>query len=88
MGFTSRLRRSPRRLRADNVRVTFKSLVTGKHGLNYCCVWAFFKLHKRTGLIAARLGLTDRAVRYNKARFKSGEFACEKCEKCLKGKLL
>ncbi len=37
--------------------------------LHYCCLWAFFKLYKQTGLIAARLGVSSRAIRYLKARF-------------------
>ena len=67
-------------------RQTVKRLVT--EGLGYCCLWAFFKLHKRTGMIAERLGVTDRAVRYHKMAFKDGNLSCEKCQKCLKGRLL
>lgn len=71
-------------------RQTFKVLVTAptaKGGLGYCCLYAFFRLFKRTGLIAARLGMDDRTVRYQKARFRSGEYQCEKLDCCLKGKL-
>lgn len=67
-------------------RQTFRVLIT--EGLHYCCPWAFFRLHKRTGAIAATLGLTDRAVRKQKAAFKRKEFACETCKNCLKGRLL
>ena len=66
-------------------RQTVKRLVC--EGLNYCCLWAFFRLHKRTGLIATRLGVTERAIRYWKMAFKQGDLSCEKCEKCLKDKL-
>jgi hypothetical protein len=54
--------------------------------LGYCCWWAFFRRNKRTGMIATRLGCSDRAVRYQKARFKAGERRCENCEGCLKRK--
>jgi len=66
-------------------RILFRDLVT--QGLGYCCVWGFFKKHKRTGLIAARLGVTDRTVRYHKMAFKEGCLACEKKANCLKGRL-
>ena len=56
-------------------------------GLGYCCEYAFFKLHKQTGLIAARLGLGERTVRYHKMAFKDGCLKCEGKENCLKGKL-
>lgn len=65
-------------------RQTFRLLIT--EGLHYCCPWAFFKLYKRTALIAERLGLSTRAIRMQKARFKAGEFSCEDCANCLKRK--
>jgi len=58
-----------------------------RDGLGYCCEYAFFRLHKRTGLIAARLGVSDRAVRYHKAAFKAGDLKCECTDRCLKGRL-
>lgn len=69
-------------------RITIKHLVTSKEGLGYCCLFCFFKCHKRTGLIAERLGVTDRAIRYHKMAFKDGMLKCEQLEKCLKGKLI
>lgn len=70
-------------------RITIKALITDPrpHGLGYCCEYAFFKLKKRTGLIAERLGVCDRAVRYHKRAFKDGRVRCENCHNCLKGKL-
>ena len=68
-------------------RITIKKLVTSKDGLGYCCLFCFFKCHKRTGLIAERLGVTDRAVRYWKMAFKQGDLKCERCPGCLKGRL-
>ena len=70
-------------------RITIKTLVCDPkpHGLGYCCEFAFFKLHRRTGMIAERLGVCSRAVRYKKAAFKEGEMSCEKAENCLKGRL-
>lgn len=55
-----------------------------REGLGYCCLWAFFARYKRTGMIAARLGVTERAIRYHKADFRAGCLKCEKREKCLK----
>lgn len=58
------------------------------NGLGYCCVWGFFHfVSKRTGMIAVRLGVTDRAVRYAKAKFRAKEIACAGKEGCLKCKL-
>lgn len=71
-------------------RITVKKLICDPtpYGLGYCCIYAFFRVHKRTGLIAERLGICDRAVRYHKADFKAGEFQCESVTgKCLKGRL-
>lgn len=62
------------------MRQTIKLLVT--EGLGYCCLWAFFRLfpsRRETSLIADRLGVSDRAVRY--ARNNAGK--CEKCKNCL-----
>jgi len=56
-------------------------------GLGYCCAWVFFMRFKRTALIAARLGVTTRAVRYAKARFNSGEIKCNNCANCMCKKL-
>jgi len=66
-------------------RILIKDLITS--GLKYCCPYGFFKMHKRTGLIAARLGVTERAVRYWKMAFKQGDLKCEGCKNCLKGRL-
>lgn len=66
-------------------RPTVKHLITD--GLGYCCEYAFFRLFKQTWKIAARLGISDRAVRYHKRAFKDGEMHCEKCPRCLKGRL-
>lgn len=70
-------------------RVTVKILICDSrpYGLGYCCEYAFFKLHRQTGAIADRLGVTNRAVRYHKMAFKDGEMHCEGREGCLKGRL-
>ena len=52
--------------------------------LGYCCEYAFFTLYKKTALIAARLGVSTRAIKKHKALVREG---CEKCEAkqgCLK----
>lgn len=60
---------------------------TEKGGLGFCCLYAFFRLRKRTGLIAARLGVDERTIRRHKAAFKAGEYRCEELKCCLKGRL-
>ena len=66
-------------------RPTVKSLIV--FGLGYCCEWAFFKTYKRTGRIADRLGVGDRAIRYHKRMFKDGELKCEGCTNCMKDRI-
>lgn len=56
-------------------------------GLGYCCEFAFFKLHAQTGMIAERLGVADRTIRYHKEAYKAGEMSCKVNPKCLKGRL-
>jgi hypothetical protein len=51
--------------------------------LGYCCLQYFFQRYHSTMLIAARLGVTERAVRYAKVRVRKGEGSCSKCKKCL-----
>lgn len=62
-------------------RPTVRLLVTQE--LGYCCEWFFFTRFRSTALIASRLGVTERAVRYAKARVDSGESTCLGCEGCL-----
>lgn len=62
------------------MRITIQHLVTVD--LKYCCLWAFFKLYADPSLIAARLGVTDRAVRGARARAKTA--GCTGCPRCLR----
>jgi hypothetical protein len=62
-------------------RDTVHQLITS--GLGYCCPWMFFHLFRKTGMIAARLGVTERAVRYAKKRVKEGEWVCEGHPTCM-----
>lgn len=55
-------------------RSQFEELVCD--GLGYCCAYAFLRVNKRTGLIAARLGLAERTIRWWKAKFRRGELRC------------
>lgn len=41
-------------------RPTIRSMVTGD--LGYCCLWFFFSRFRKTGLIAARLGVSRQAI--------------------------
>lgn len=69
-----------RRLLSDN-RVQIKTLLCD--GLGYCCPYAFFRLYKRTAMIADRLGVTPRAIRYWKAKYRAGELQCERKDRCM-----
>lgn len=62
------------------MRITIHWMIT--HDLKYCCMWSFFKLYADPSLIAARLGVTDRAVRGARARAKTA--GCTGCLRCLK----
>ena len=66
-------------------RITVKSLVT--EDLGYCCTWFFFKHYRKTALIAARLGVTDRAVRLAKEKVDEGLDRCAECKGCLNKKI-
>lgn len=66
-------------------RPTVRLLVT--QDLGYCCEWFFFTHYRQTALIAARLGVTERAVRYAKARVDSGEVKCGGCDSCMHAKI-
>lgn len=63
---------------------TLADLITT--GLGYCCeawFWAYFK-DVSTGLVAARLGVSERAVRKRRALFKQGELVCQEKTGCFK----
>lgn len=53
-------------------------------GLGYCCLWRFFSWFRQTHLIADRLGVTSRAIRKHKERFRAGELSCENCRNCMR----
>lgn len=66
-------------------RQTVRLLVCDREqGLGYCCPYVFFSLYPSTSLIAARLGVTTRAVRYYKAQLKAGDLRCEERSNCMK----
>lgn len=54
-----------------------------RQGLNYCCLFAFFTLHKDTAMIAARLGFGERAIRKHKAALAAGKLRCYGRPGCL-----
>lgn len=56
-------------------------------GLGYCCLFAFFSLFRRTGIISDRLGVTSAAIRYRKAQFREGKLVCKRCPNCLRSQL-
>jgi hypothetical protein len=47
-------------------------------------MYGFFSIYKQTSMIALRLGVSSRTVRIYKAKFKEGEYECEKIDCCLK----
>lgn len=51
--------------------------------LGYCCPWFFFVHYRQTALIAARLGVTPRAVRYAKAKILSQPHGCADRKTCM-----
>lgn len=55
-------------------------------GLGYCCEYAFFSRYKNTEMIAARLGVTPRAVNLHKAMVRDGKLLCEGASRCLAAK--
>lgn len=68
------------------MRPTVEALVT--QGLGYCCLWAFFRLFRRTAMIAERLGVSPRAVRYWKSLYNSGALRCQRCPRCMRTAVL
>ncbi len=69
-----------RRLLSHNVRTpSITNLICSEtDGLGYCCEARFFLLYRDVGLIAARLGCSERAVREHRAKPK----ACDHNEHC------
>jgi len=65
-------------------RPTINSMIT--EDLGYCCEYFFFSLYRQTSLIAARLGVSPRTIRYHKAASKRGQVVCEKKDCCMKKK--
>lgn len=64
--------------------LTIPSLVT--KDLGYCCLWSFFTLYRRTGVIATRLGVSRQAVQKYRKRYREGCYRCEQRDKCLLSK--
>lgn len=62
-------------------RPTVRSMIL--EDLGYCCLWFFFDRYKKTALIAARLGVSERAVRYTR----EGCGGCAGNPNCLRKKL-
>lgn len=62
-------------------RPTIRSMIV--EDLGYCCPWFFFAHYRQTSLIAARLGVTPRAVRYAKAAARSQPRDCEHQKVCM-----
>jgi hypothetical protein len=76
------VKNSIRRLLSGNVRTSSITtlICSPTEGLGYCCEELFFRAYRDVGLIAARLGCSERAVREHKAAPR----ACDNCERCLR----
>jgi hypothetical protein len=66
-------------------RPTVTHLVT--EGLGYCCPYFFFTHFRNTALIAARLGVTNRAIRYAKEAVDEKREVCKGKAECLRRKI-
>ena len=55
--------------------------------LGYCCLQKFFSLYPSTSIVARRLGVSDRAIRYTKEKVRNGKGCCTKRKNCLEEKL-
>lgn len=64
-------------------RHTIRSMI--QEDLGYCCLKFFFTTYKSTALVAARLGVTTRAVKYAKADVREGREACLDKPNCMAG---
>ena len=65
------------------MRYTIQNLVCGTDGLGYCCLNLFYSRYKSSTLIAARLGVSVRAVEYGLNTFRKGGYKCQESEKCM-----
>ena len=63
------------------MRPTVISMIT--QDLGYCCGWFFFSRFRKTGLVAARLGVSPQAIRQNKATCGG----CKHAENCMDRKV-
>lgn len=61
-----------------------KILLTSKHGLGWCCMWAGLKANARihTAGFAAALGMSKSAVKEARRKYREGCYKCEKKEEC------
>lgn len=66
-------------------RITVRSLI--EEDLGYCCQWFFFTHYRQTSVIAARLGVSDRAIRYAKAEVDEKREVCKNLQNCLRKKI-
>jgi hypothetical protein len=69
-------------------RITIRYLLTSS-GLGFCCPWAGLMANRAISseVLATRLGVSGRAVRYQYDSIASGDLKCEHCRNCMKGAL-
>lgn len=58
-------------------------------GLGFCCPYAGLEANRAvpTGLLAARLGVSARAIRYHYSSLADGGVRCEHLKNCMKERL-
>jgi len=81
---------SSRALRIGKSRESPTKKLICDQGLGYCCEWFFWTRFNRvlTGVIALRLGVTDRTIRRHRVTHERGDYECKYRENCMKHRLL
>ena len=68
-------------------KISIREMLT--RDLGFCCPWAGLEANKEisSNMLAARLGVGGRAIRYQWDKVASGEIKCEHRKDCMKEKL-
>lgn len=68
-------------------RTSIREMLT--RDLGFCCPWAALEANREhsSNVLADRLGVSGRAIRYQWDKVVSGETKCERRSTCMKGKL-
>lgn len=68
-------------------KISIREMLT--RDLGFCCPWAALEANREnsSNVLADRLGVSGRAIRYQWDKVASGETKCEHRSDCMKGKL-